>query len=159
MDVRRVAVRRIAMFAVCSVLLIGGCSSDGETPDGAAPASVTSVSTSTESAAPTKTIEVGPNEATLRTRLEAFYDLGRQKAYGEMYLYLSPRCQATIAEDDYVAALEVDLADRDLSGEPEFLVSVDGQVGTVVIKSADNKSEMQPKTWTYADGEWQFDNC
>lgn len=151
--------RRIAIFAVCSVLLIGGCSSDGQSPDSAAPSSATKVLTSTESAAPIENTEAGPNESTLRTRLDAFYELGRQKAYGVMYLYLSPRCQATITEDEYVAALEVDLADRDLSGEPEFLVSVDGQVGTVVTKSADNKSEMQPKTWTYADGEWQFDNC
>jgi hypothetical protein len=140
--------RIVAILVSVAAFMLSSCSNESDTSSQAP----------TDSAQDT-TSAAGPNEATLRVRLNEFYDLARTRNYSAMYVFSSPRCQAQTSEDEYVALLEGAFADRDFSGDPEFLISLQGQVATVVTKSADGKGSMQPNTWTFSDGTWQFDNC
>jgi hypothetical protein len=142
--------RTIAIVVSVAAFMLPSCSSESDT-NSQAPTESASAQDTTSAA--------GPNEASLRVRLNEFYELARARDYSAMYVFSSPRCQAKTSEDEYIGLLERAWADRDFSGDPEFLISVQGQVATVVTKSADGKGPMQPNTWTFSDGTWQFDNC
>ncbi|MFD7011691.1 hypothetical protein [Rhodococcus jostii] len=143
--------QRTTMALLLAVAAMAGCSnsSDSEPP----PEALTS------SATPIPGPTGGSTDTSLQDRLGAFYHTTQIGDYQATYDFYSPRCQAEMTEQQFVELLEQDLVGRDLSGPPQFLTSVQGSVATVVIKSADGGGSMEPKTWTYTDGEWRFDNC
>lgn len=78
------------------------------------------------------------------------------------YDYYSQRCKGIIGSlDDYKAFLTVWLKGRN----PQYTsatAKVNGSSGQVVSIDEDPgspSSSMNPRTWTFIDGRWQFDNC
>lgn len=141
-----------AILTIGIVVCTSGCtdSSDAESEGNGA-----SVTVSAEA-----TTEVdGPSEEALLETLDAFYQTTRDGDYEGTYGFYSARCQSQMSEEEFVQLLKGQYGDRDLSGQPEFLTDVEGSVATVVTKSADGEGSMEPRTWTYADGSWRFDNC
>ncbi|MBE7158324.1 MAG: hypothetical protein INR62_07795 [Rhodospirillales bacterium] len=136
-------------------LVIAGCSSESAVGEDTAPqtAVISSASASASAAAS------GPTETSLRQRLNEIYALARTGDFAAVYKYTSPRCQAETSEQTFVATLEQQSRGRDYSGDPQYLIDLKGTVAKVVTKSADGKSDLAPRTWTYADGKWSFDNC
>lgn len=101
----------------------------------------------------------GPTEAGLRITLAELADTSRTADFAKTFTFYSPRCQAMISEEDFVELLTRESVGRDYSGDPTHTIDINGPVAQVITEGADGKSAALPKTWTYADGRWQFDNC
>lgn len=77
--------------------------------------------------------------------------------------YYSQRCQAQLGDslETFQALMDSHYADRSPKVE-SVTVRVNGssaQVVTVDNDPAAPANSMEPKTWTFIDGRWQFDNC
>jgi serine/threonine protein kinase, bacterial len=88
--------------------------------------------------------------------------LASQAQAAEAYEFYSQRCKGIIGDlDSYKSFLAVWLEGRN----PQYsgvTVKVNDSSGQVV--SIDNDpnapaTSMDPRTWTFIDGRWQFDNC
>lgn len=113
----------------------------------------------------TKTAELTPepnSKEALEIRAHQLDILATQGNAAEAYTFYSQRCKNTIGDlSAYKAVLNQWLDGR----EPRYsgvAVSIKGSSAQVV--SIDNDpdapvSSMDPRTWTFIDGAWQFDNC
>lgn len=139
--------------AIC--LLLAGCSTtgDGDAASGASSPSVTSLPSS---AAPN-------SEAALRSTLDEFYRVvAQQKQWSRGWDFITPRCQNEVDRDQFAIALDSEYGDssgRDFSGQPTYLINVNGDTAQVVQKSFDGKGSMKPQSWTFVNGKWLLDYC
>lgn len=137
------------LIVVCSA---SGCSSSGS--EGGSQSSAAPTATSTAPA---------PNsKEALEARAHQLDVLASQGDAAAAYEFYSQRCKNIIGNlDAYKAFLTEWLKGRN----PQYggvTVKVNGSSAQVV--SVDNDpnapaSSMQPRTWTFIDGQWQFDNC
>lgn len=88
--------------------------------------------------------------------------LATQRDASAAYEFYSQRCKSIIGDlDSYRAFLAAWLEGRN----PQYsgvVVKVNGSSGQVVSIDDDPNapvSTMNPRTWTFIDGRWQFDNC
>jgi len=88
--------------------------------------------------------------------------LASQGRAAEAYKFYSQRCKAIIGDlEAYKAELDAFFAGRN----PQYTsatAQVNGSSGHVVSVDEDPSapaSAMNPRTWTFIDGRWQFDNC
>jgi hypothetical protein len=140
-------------------LLLAGCTSSAEEPTSEGPAGSPGDAV-ISTPGPTGTPAFDPaSEAGLRKTLGEEYTHVQKGDWARVYEFTSPRCQAGIPLNDFVADLEGAYKDRDFSGPAEYLITVNGTVATVVIKSFDGKGKMFPNTWTFINGSWVNDNC
>lgn len=144
-----------AWAILCTLTLAGGiagCTS-------AAPDKTTATTAPQVTAA---TTPVPNSKEALETRAHQLDVLASKGDAASAYEFYSQRCKNIIGNlDRYKAFLSEWLKGR----SPQYsgvTVKVNGSSGQVV--SIDNDpnspaSSMQPRTWTFIDGEWQFDNC
>lgn len=135
---------------IALVTAVGGCSSPEPSPVS------TVVSTS-----PVPTVAANSKEA-LESAAHKLDVLASQGKAAEAYEFYSQRCKNIIGDlDSYKIFLESWLEGRN----PQYsgvTVKVNGSSGQVVSVDNDPKapaSTMNPRTWTFIDGRWQFDNC
>ncbi|MFI5537702.1 MULTISPECIES: hypothetical protein [unclassified Nocardia] len=104
-----------------------------------------------------------PTEAALRTEATKMTEALASHDYAAAYRFRSARCRLTLNEDDYVASMAQLYDGRDLKSKPsEITVTTSGSTGTVTVKNFDARAaqdDSKPKTWTFVDGQWRFDNC
>jgi serine/threonine protein kinase, bacterial len=88
--------------------------------------------------------------------------LASQGKAADAYEFYSQRCKNIIGDlDSYRAELDVFFEGRN----PQYssaTAKVNGSSGQVVSIDDDPSapaSAMNPRTWTFIDGRWQFDNC
>ncbi|WP_341258608.1 MULTISPECIES: hypothetical protein [Gordonia] len=140
--------RAITAVGAALVLALSACGTEQE----AAPALST-----------TAQADASGTENALRARLDDVYRIviqGGQWAKG--YDYLSPRCQTKHNRTEVEAALKAEYgpeSGRDFSGEPTYVITVDGDSASVVTQASDGKGSNAPKTWTFVDGQWSNDSC
>lgn len=99
------------------------------------------------------------SEAALRETLDQQYAAVQRSDWHGMHSFYSPRCQLEWPRDRVVAAAESEYRDRDFSGPEQYLITMNGSVATVVVKSFDGKGKMQPMTWSFINGSWVYDAC
>jgi len=121
--------------------------------------------TATETAAEKPSAAAAPaanSKEALEIRAHQLDVLASQGDANAAYQFYSQRCKNIFGNlDSYKAFLTEWLKGRN----PQYsgvTVKVNGSSGQVV--SIDNDpnsppSSMDPRTWTFIDGEWQFDNC
>lgn len=153
---------RIVATAVSLCLVLAGCSTGSNdspsTPVATQPSS-TEISPETpgsEALAPTPEDEVRVAAEGLSAALEANDATG---AWG----YYSQRCKALMGDsvEQYRAMMDIQYSDRNPQVE-SHTVRVNGssaQVVTVDPDPAAPADSMNPRTWTFIDDRWQFDNC
>jgi hypothetical protein len=104
-----------------------------------------------------------PTEAALRAEATKMTDALAGHDYAAAYRFRSARCKLTLNEDDYVASMAQLYDGRDLKSEPaRITVTTSGSTGTVTVEHSDagaGQDDTKPKTWTFIDGQWRFDNC
>ncbi len=140
---------------ICAFLLVGGVSGCSSTDS--------ATKTETPAAAPATTTTPAPNsKEALEERahqLDLLATKGDAVAAWEFY---SQRCKNIIGNlDSYKIFMDQWREGRN----PQYggvTVKVNGSSAQVV--SVDNDpnapaSSMDPRTWTFIDGQWQFDNC
>ncbi|MDZ7915238.1 MAG: hypothetical protein U5O16_25980 [Rhodococcus sp. (in: high G+C Gram-positive bacteria)] len=77
----------------------------------------------------------------LEAALNDQWTLAQRADWAGMYEFSSPRCKVQYPVDRFVAELDDAYADRDFSGDAEYLINMNGDaVATVVIKAPDGKS-------------------
>lgn len=97
--------------------------------------------------------------------IDSAEDLDRLAAAGKAeaaWDYYSQRCKNVIGGiDSYRATLNYIFKDRDpkYAGVTVRINGSSAQVVTVDESPTAPASSMDPRTWTYIDGRWQFDNC
>lgn len=140
------------------VVLVSGCGTDGGVGGHVGPPT-----SATQLAAPAPTggaAAADPmSEAALRETLARQYAFIQARDWGGVYDFASPRCQLRDSRDAFVSAVDSQWKDRDFSGPEEYLITMNGPVATVVIKSYDGKGKMMPGTWTFMNGSWVNDGC
>ncbi len=138
-------------FLAITAAFLAGCGSTTKT------ATETAVEKPSATAAP-----AANSKEALEIRAHQLDVLASQGDANAAYRFYSRRCKNIIGNlDSYKAFLTEWLKGRN----PQYLdvtVKVNGSSGQVV--SIDNDpnyppSSMDPRTWTFIDGEWQFDNC
>lgn len=73
--------------------------------------------------------------------------------------YFSPRCQEAISRQESTELMRAVNGGRDFSGEPTYLISVNGDSAKAVTRYPDGKGKLQPYTWTFINEAWRLDNC
>nr|WP_298440658.1 hypothetical protein [Gordonia sp. (in: high G+C Gram-positive bacteria)] len=139
-------------MAAATALSLAACSSSDDTS-----ATTTPTSTATTSAA-------APNsETALRATLADFYKTVPQGGqWDKAHTFLSPRCQQQIDPDEMTDSMKDAYgpgSGRNFAGDPEYLITMNGDVAKVVSKSYDGKGSMEPQTWTFINGRWTLDYC
>lgn len=140
--------------AVAALALAACSSSDNTTAEGPQQQSAPMVTSSAPA----------PNsEAALRATLADYYRTVPQRGqWDKAYDYLSPRCQREVDADTLASGMAEAYgpgSGRDFSGEPEYLITVNGDSALVVSKSYDGKGTMKPEQWTFINGAWRLDGC
>lgn len=107
---------------------------------------------------------VAPNsEAALRSTLDEFYRVvAQQKQWNRGWDFITPRCQREVTRDQFAIALDSEYGDssgRDFSGQPTYLINVNGDTAEVVQRSFDGKGSMKPQSWTFVNEKWLLDYC
>lgn len=143
-------------FVMCAFLLAGGLSGCSST-DSATTTDSPAASPATTAAAP------APNsKEALEDRAHQLDLLASKGDAAAAWQFYSQRCKNIIGNlDSYKAFLTQWREGRN----PQYggvTVKVNGSSAQVV--SVDNDpnapaSSMEPRTWTFIDGQWQFDNC
>jgi hypothetical protein len=110
----------------------------------------------------TETTSVSPEDL-LRSSAEEMNQLVAAREAGRVWEFYSLRCQKLISGGVETFRLMFDQNYRDRNLQPrEVTVRVEGSYGQVVTVDPDVSapaSSMEPRTWTFIDNEWQFDNC
>ena len=130
-----------------------GCASSESGSSSPAPA----VTTDTTTTAP------APNsKEALEARAKELDTLAHQGKAAEAYTYYSQRCKNILGDlDSYKIFLEEWRKGRNPQPGP-ITVRINGSSAQVVTVDNDPNapaSSMEPRTWTFIDGTWQFDNC
>lgn len=99
------------------------------------------------------------SEAALRETLDRQYGTVQRSDWQGMHSFYSPRCQLAWPSDRVAAAAESEYRGRDFSGPEQYLITMNGSVATVVVKSFDGKGTMEPMTWSFINGSWVYDAC
>lgn len=98
----------------------------------------------------------------LRESAEQLDKLAVAGDYDAAWEYYSQRCQGIIGNVDTYKIL-LDAHYKDWNPNPtDWIVRTNGSSAQVVTVDSDPsapKSAMDPRTWTFIDGRWQFDNC
>ncbi|MFI6865347.1 hypothetical protein [Nocardia sp. NPDC050406] len=147
------AARKITGSAVCAALALGiltGCSStDSETArqDG----------TSAALADP-------QSEEALKQAAHTLNVLAAQRNYTNAWAYYTKRCQDKIGSlEAYKSFMDLWLEDRhpqyDRDGVSVRITGTSAQVVTVDKDPAAPAHTDDPRTWTFTDNHWLFDNC
>ncbi|TQC41781.1 hypothetical protein EEB14_52695 [Rhodococcus sp. WS4] len=136
--------------AAVAVLSVSACSSSaGDSPPVTAPVSATPAVAADQKTA-------------LRDSAEQLDKLAASGDAEAAYEFYSQRCKGKIGTiDTYKILLDLHYKDRDPQ-PTDWTVKVNGSSGQVVTVDADPNAPadaMNPRTWTYIDGRWQFDNC
>ncbi|MFC7448673.1 hypothetical protein [Rhodococcus daqingensis] len=151
--------RTMIVALSAGALLLAGCTSSAEklSEEGAVGSPGDAV---ISTPGPTGTPTIDPaSEAGLRQTLADQYVFIQRRDWSGVYDFGSPRCQLATPREDYVALVDEGYKGRDFSGPEQYLITMNGTVATVVIKSYDGKGKMQPATWTFMNGSWVQDNC
>lgn len=157
--------RLLTTVLAVSAVALAGCSSNDEpevvkadtTPAAAAePAAVTTTTAPVEPA-PQPTPEDELREAA--AQVDHLASSGDAAGAWEFY---SQRCKNEIGSlEVYKAMLDMHYEGR-TPNYTGWTVKVSGSSGQVVTVDSDPTApadSMEPRTWTYIDGRWQFDNC
>ena len=103
-----------------------------------------------------------PTAEALEQRAHELDVLAAERQDAKAFDLYSLRCQKQIGSvDQYSRVLDAFFAGR----SPKYVsatAEVDGENGTVVSVDEDPSapaSAREPRTWTFIDGEWKFDNC
>lgn len=143
----------LTVTAALLVSFAAGCTSSTDTAN--PPAAATQAETTRSAPAPNskEALEVRARE------LDRLVDDGNAEA---AYRFYSQRCKNIIGGlDTYKVLLEQSRQGRN----PQFggvTVKVNGSSAQVVTVDNDPNApadSMQPRTWTFIDDTWQFDNC
>lgn len=151
------------VMAATAAVIVAGCSNGADadpSPAGRGAA------VSAENSSQTVTAPTGPAAPSRGDRLiAAATDLNHRAANGDYrkaWQYYSQRCKNIIGGlESYGYQMDYLFKDRD----PEWAgvtVRINGSSAQVVSvdKSATAPAgAMDPRTWTFIDGRWQFDNC
>ena len=105
-----------------------------------------------------------PNsKETLETRAHQLDLLASQGDAAAAYNFYSQRCKNIIGDlDSYKAVLTEWLRGRSPQYSNNVTAKVNGSSAQVVSIDSDPNAPanaMTPRTWTFIDGQWQFDNC
>jgi serine/threonine protein kinase, bacterial len=138
-------------LALLCAAFINGCSPSDSIKDGNADG--------VSSASPS----VGPNsKEALQSVAHELDVLASQGKAAEAYQFYSQRCKNIIGDlNSFKAFLAVWLEGRD----PRYsgvTVKINGSSAQVVSIDDDPNApvdSMNPRTWTFIDGRWRFDNC
>ncbi|WP_139794586.1 hypothetical protein [Prescottella equi] len=148
----------IGAVVLAATAVLTACSSDSEEPKAAlVPDNSTSATTNTVVDAPASSPEDQLRETAKDLELGI---IGGDPA--RAWSHYSQRCKNAIGDlDTYRSMMEVFYKDR--NPQPtEWIARVNGSSGQVVTVDADPDApahSMEPRTWTFIDGRWQFDNC
>lgn len=143
-----------------AALLLASCTAD-DSPTSA------SDEPSTEEAAPTSVLaepEPAPTpEESLRATSQALNAALADRDAESAWAHYSQRCKITMGED--IETFRV-MMETHYDGRSPAIDSVtvrvngsSGQVVTVDNDPAAPADSMEPRTWTFIDDRWQFDNC
>lgn len=148
---------------VAMLVALGACSPEGEPEDAAAASS--SDSTSALPTAPTPAPSAAPTESPedqLRAAAEALDRSATARDDETAWSFYSQRCKNEIGSIEvYGQILDAFYAGR-TPNYTDWTVRVNGSSGQVVTVDSDPSapaSAMNPRTWTFIDGRWQFDSC
>lgn len=148
----------IGAVALAAAAVLTACSSDFEEPKAVlVPDGSTSATTNTVADAPASSPEDQLRETAKDLELGI---IGGDAA--RAWSHYSQRCKNAIGDlDIYRSMMEVFYKDR--NPQPtKWIARVNGSSGQVVTVDADPDApahSMEPRTWTFIDGRWQFDNC
>lgn len=139
---------------ICTFLLLGGLSGCSSTDSATAEA---------PSAAPATSSTPAPNsKEVLEARAQRLDQLASRGEAAAAWEFYSQRCKNVIGSlDSYKIFLEQWRKGRNFQ-YGGVTVKVNGSSAQVVTVDNDPNapaSSMQPRTWTFIDGQWQFDNC
>lgn len=142
---------------ICAVLLtvgLNGCSS---------PESATKAEDDPAAASAATTTTPPPNsKEALEARAQQLDQLASQGAAAEAWEFYSQRCKNIIGNlESYKLFLDQWRKGRNFQ-YGGVTVKVNGSSAQVVTVDNDPNapaSSMDPRTWTFIDGQWQFDNC
>lgn len=144
-----------AAFAVTTVLT--ACSTSGEVSGGAdepaRAATTVQPAVAVDEASPEEQLRAAAKELELGI-------VGGDAATA--WKHYSQRCRNIIGGlDAYESLMEIYYQGREPK-PTDWVVKVNGSSGQVVTVDADPgapASALNPRTWTFIDGRWQFDNC
>ncbi|UNQ40225.1 hypothetical protein MPC38_02875 [Prescottella equi] len=148
----------IGAAVLAATAALTACSSDSEEPEAVlVPGNTTSATTETVADTPASSPEDQLRETSQDLELGI---IGGDAA--RAWSHYSQRCKNAIGDlDTYKSMMEVFYEDR--NPQPtDWIVRVTGSSGQVVTVDADPNApahSMEPRTWTFIDGRWQFDNC
>lgn len=145
-------------YVLCAVLLAAGatgCTSNDQAGSGSA--AEPGDAATTAAAAP----EPNSKEA-LEARAQELDQLASEGKATEAYAFYSQRCKNIIGDlESYTMLLDEWRKGRNFQFGG-VTVKVNGSSAQVVTVDNDPNapaSSMDPRTWTFIDGKWQFDNC
>jgi len=146
----------LATTAIAATAVLTACSASDDVSAGAddsaqAPTTVQ----------PAAAVEASPEEQLLGAAQELELGvIGGDAATA--WKHYSQRCRNVIGDlDAYESLMEIYYQGRDPK-PTDWIVKVVGSSGQVVTVDSDPNapaSALNPRTWTYIDGRWQFDNC
>lgn len=145
----------LATAAVAATTVLSACSTSDDVSVGADDS--TPVPTTVQPAS----VEASPEEQLVATARELELGIIGGDA-ATAWKHYSQRCRNIIGDlDTYESLMEINYQDRDPK-PTDWIAEVDGSSGQVVTVDSDPNapaSAMNPRTWTFIDGRWQFDNC
>lgn len=103
-----------------------------------------------------------PTEQSLRSAAESLDKLAAEGDAKTAWGMYSQRCQKIIGDVDTYETIVSGLFKDRTPDYTDWKVTVNGSSGSVVTIDSDPSapvSSLQPRTWTFIDGRWQFDNC
>ncbi|GAB4584459.1 hypothetical protein [Nocardia sp. IFM 10818] len=150
--------KKLGTGAIAASLLFGviGCSEDSEATPTPVGQTVSAQPTTTKATPDPKSEEV------LKQRADTFNGLTVAKDWDGLWNFYSQRCQAKAGNVDTLRSMaEIALAGRTPQPNP-VTVRISGSAAQVVTVDNDPNApadSMKPRTWTFIDGAWMFDNC
>jgi serine/threonine protein kinase, bacterial len=151
----------IGSVVLSGVILVGSVAACSPVEQGAGDEHAAGRATTTAVVPATPQIAANSKEA-LESAAHQLDLLASQRNASAAYEFYSQRCKNIIGDvDSYRTFLAAWLDGR----SPQYsgvTVKVNGSSGQVVSIDDDRNapaSSMNPRTWTFIDGRWQFDNC
>jgi hypothetical protein len=156
--------RTLSGIGILAVLVpLGACASGTESgsthgaqPSGSDPTSAQAAA-STQAGATSET-----PEGRLRAAAEELDRTATARDLETAWSFYSQRCKNDIGSVEAFGHLLDAFYDGRTPNYTDWTVRVNGSSGQVVTVDSDPSappSAMNPRTWTFIDGRWQFDNC